>query len=108
MTSAEFVACVAKEKEDLLAVYFGAGSEAAVAKQIEALRLSPEQTEKVKAILDGALTDAFYTFLIALDGEGSLGGQQRLFELRDEDGTLLSGGNLEGPAWEQFHGGNSE
>lgn len=103
MTSAKFVACVAKEKEALLASYLNSDSGAAVAKDIEGLRLTPAQKKEMKKILDGALTDAFYTMLLALDGATSLGGKQRNFELRDEDGTVLSG-DLEGPAWEQFHG----
>jgi hypothetical protein len=103
MTPTEFVACVAKEKDALLASYLGDESGAAVAKKIEGLRLTTAQREKMKEILDTALTDAFYTVLLALDGAASLGGKQRRFQLRDEDGTVLSG-DLEGPAWEQFHG----
>jgi hypothetical protein len=104
MTPVEFVACVAKEKEEMLVRYFDAGSGSSVAKDIAAFRFTPEQGKELKKILDGALTDAFYTLLLALDGEASLGGQQRTFELRDEDGTILTGGELEGPAWEIFHG----
>src|SRR6476620_7701319 len=107
MTSVEFVACVAKEKEALLASYLSSESDAAVAKDIEGLRLAHPQKEKMKKILDGALTDAFYTMLLALDGAASLGGQQRAFELRDDEGTVLTG-DLEGPAWEQFHGKTSK
>ena len=103
MTPADFVACAAKEKEELLAAYFVTGSETEVAKKIEAMRLTPDQKKEVMKVVDGVLTDAFYAFLLALDGAGSLGGKQRAFVLRDEDGTLLSG-DLEGPAWEQFHG----
>jgi len=108
MTPAEFAACVAREKEDLLAMYLDAGSGSAVAKKIESLGFTPEQKDGVKEILDGALTDAFYTFLLALDGEGSLGGLQRTYELRDEDGTVLTGGELEAAAWEVFHGKSSK
>jgi hypothetical protein len=103
MTSAEFVACVAKEKEALLASYLSAESGAAVANDIRGLQLTSAQKEKMKKILDGALTDAFFTMLLALDGAASLGGKQRMYELRDEDGTVVTG-DLEGPAWEQFHG----
>ncbi|HPK50532.1 MAG TPA: hypothetical protein PKY24_12740 [Opitutaceae bacterium] len=46
MTPADFVACAAKEKEELLAAYFGTGSDAEVAKKIEAMRLTPDQKRK--------------------------------------------------------------
>jgi len=107
MTSAEFVANVASEKKQLLATYFNPASGAAVAKQIEALRLTAAQKKELKCIMDGALTDAFYTFILALDGAASLGGKQRSFELRDEDGSVITG-DLEGPAWELFHGEDSK
>jgi hypothetical protein len=107
MNSAEFVACVAKEKEALLATYLDAGSGAAVAKDIESLRLTTAQREAMKKILDGALTDAFYTLLLALDGAATLDGKQRRFELRVEDGALLTG-DLESPAWQAFHGKTSK
>lgn len=103
MTSAEFVACVAKEKEAMLAIFMDPSSESATAQDIEALRLTPEQKEKVKKILDGVLTDAFYTTLLALDGAASLGGNQQPYELRDQSGAVLTG-DLEGEAWSQFHG----
>ena len=48
--------------------------------------------------------DVFYTFLLALDGAASLGGEQVLYKLYDEDGSELTG-ELEGLAWERLHGG---
>ena len=108
MTPQEFVACVAREKEDLLVTYFDPDSGSAVASQISAMCLSTGQAKALRMILDGALTDAFYTLLVGLDGEASLGGIQSVYELRAEDGTLLTGGSLEGAASEQFHGDKPE
>jgi hypothetical protein len=57
-------------------------------------------------VLDGVLTDAFYTVLLALDGAASLGGRQVTYSLRDEGGREPTGsGEIEAAAWERFHGG---
>ncbi len=108
MTPQEFAACVAREKDDLLSSYFDPVSGAAVATQIAAMELSSGQAKALRIILDGALTDAFYTLLLGLDGSASIGGVQSDYELRAEDGTLLTGGELEGAAWEHFHGDKQE
>lgn len=108
MTPQEFVASVAREKEGMLSMYFDPESGAAVATQIAALELSDEQTKALRMILDGSLTDAFYTMLLGLDGAASIGGVQSDYELRAEDGTLLTGGVLEAAAWDQFHGDTPE
>lgn len=92
MTPQEFVACVAREKEDLLVTYFDSDSGAAVASQITAMNLSVGQAKALRMIMDGILTDAFYTLLVGLDGETSIGGVQSVYELRAKDGTLLTGG----------------
>lgn len=50
-----------------------------------------------------ALTDVFYTMLLALDGEASLGGKQETYRLTDSGGNLTSGqGELEAAAWQYF------
>ena len=108
MTPQEFVASIAREKEGMLSTYFDPDSGAAVATQIAALGLSGEQAKALRAMLDGSLTDAFYTILLGLDGAASLGGVQSDYDLRSEDGTLLTGGSLEAAAWEQFHGDKPE
>lgn len=108
MTPHEFAACVARQKEDMLSTYFDPDSGAAVATQIAAMGLSDEQAKALRTILDGSLTDAFYTLLLGLDGAASIGGLQSVYELRAEDGTLLTGGELEGAAWEHFHGDKPE
>ena len=107
MSPEEFTNCVAKEKDDLLAMCMNPDSGSAVAAEIAALGLTPDKSTALKKVLNEVLTDAYYSFLMALDGAGSLGEQQRDFELRDEDGTLLTKGELEGPAWEAFHGSST-
>ena len=105
MTPAEFAAAFVEEKRLLLRSYF-AGTKTAVGADIKALGLAPEKRKALRSILDAVLTDAFYTVLLALDGAGSLGGEQVSYSLRDEHGNELTGGEIEGEAWEQFHGGD--
>lgn len=104
----EFAACVAKEKDSLIATFSDPESGSSVAARINAMGLTKEQKNAIASVLDCALTDAFYTLLLGLDGAASLGGQQQDYELRDEDGTLLTGGELEGAAWEAFHGDGTQ
>lgn len=103
MTPAQFVGLFVKEKRELLSSYL-TDSDSAIAAQIKELDLSPKDRRTLKAILDGILTDAFYTVLLALDGAGSLGGKQATYSLRDEKGHELTGGEIEAAAWERFHG----
>lgn len=55
-------------------------------------------------MIDTALTDAFYTFLMALDGAASLAGTQQQYLLTDEDGHVVSEGDgrLEAAAYSAF------
>lgn len=102
MTPKEFVRNVYLEKENLLSLYFTPDSKALVGSQIRALGLSPEKMNELKAIIDGALTDGFYTLLLGLDGAGSIGMEQVEYNLSDEDGNELTGGELEAHAYDFF------
>jgi hypothetical protein len=53
--------------------------------------------------LDAVLRDAFYTVLLGLDGEAQIGGHQETYEITDENGNILTGGEIESYAWEYFH-----
>jgi hypothetical protein len=103
MTPAQFVGLFAKEKRDLLRSYLS-DPDTAVGAQIKAMDLSAKELKALRGVLDGVLTDAFYTVLVALDGAASLGGKQVTYSLRDEDGNELTGGDIEASAWERFHG----
>ncbi|MDR3614655.1 MAG: hypothetical protein P4L53_13935 [Candidatus Obscuribacterales bacterium] len=102
MTPEEFVNCCAREKDDLLSTYIDPTSESMVTKKIATLGLNAHQIETLNNILDTALTDAFYTLLLALDGAASIGGEQQLYKLFDKDGHELTGA-LEPLAYERFH-----
>ena len=104
MTPEEFVHCFVAEKEYLLQTYFARERETAVGIKLGELGLDEERMLAVREILDGVLTDAFYTVLLAIDGEASLGGKQVRYTLLDDEGTELTGGEIEVAAWEAFVG----
>lgn len=41
------------------------------------------------------LVDVNYTVLLGLDGEAKIGNQQELYKLIDEEGSELTGGEIE-------------
>ncbi len=107
MTPREFVEAFAEEKRSMLECYLE-GTQSAVGAKVAELRLTPDKQELLAEILDGVLTDAFYTILLGLDGEASIGGRQVAYELRDEDGNALTGGEIEAEAWQLFHANDDE
>jgi hypothetical protein len=103
LTPEEFVECCAKERASLLKMYMNPRSGSRVAREIASLALSGEQKEVMKSVVGGLLTDVFYTVLLGLDGAAPIGGRQVSYQLLDEEGNELTG-ELEGLAWEHFHG----
>ena len=102
MTPEKFVALWKSEKALMLQLFMDGSGTTAAAKQIQAMQLTPDQMDKLRAVIDTVLTDAMYTLLLALDGEASIGEVQQTYELKSEDGTVLTG-QLEAEAWKQFH-----
>ena len=102
MTPENFVALWKSEKASMLQMFTDQSGTTAAAQKIQAMQLTPDQLKKLGAVLDTVLTDAMYTLLLALDGEASIGGVQQIYELKSEDGTVLTG-ELEAEAWKQFH-----
>ncbi|WP_439540488.1 hypothetical protein [Sphingomonas sp.] len=90
----------------MLRLYTDASVTTGVSKHLQAAALSEEQRKHVLAALDAALTDAFYTLLLSLDGAASLSGEQHQFNLTDEAGNLIANGDgsLEEAAWSTFQG----
>src|SRR5688572_7537810 len=101
MTPEEFVQSFRREKDDLLGTYFDSSSGSVVATQIALVARSSEQLSAMREILDTALTDAFYTILLGLDGCASLGGVQQNYHIRDENGDVIctGDGTIEGLAY---------
>ena len=53
-------------------------------------------------MLNSILRDTFYTILLGLDGCAAIGNYQQLYEIKDENGNLISG-EIDGYAYEYFH-----
>jgi hypothetical protein len=103
MDAREFARLCRIEKDTLGREYLNPDSRASVSRDIKALQLSPDQMSLMERIVDGILTDTFYSFLLTLDGAGSLGGNQQEYRLYDEDGNLVfESGDLEAAAYEHL------
>ena len=76
----------------------------AVNVKIKEMVLDSTQQEQLKEVIDTLLTDVFYTVLLGLDGESSIGNIQQTYKIYDEEGSLISDcGELEASAYEYFH-----
>jgi hypothetical protein len=104
MTLQEFVAALRQERDALLAGYAAPEPTSHVGALLAQANLTDAQRESAVAALDTALTDAFYTILLGLDGAAPLGGTQRSYRLLDENGAIISAGDgaLEALAYELF------
>jgi hypothetical protein len=103
MNDREFVGEFYKLKESLLDEYFAGRKDAAVAQLIEKLELPNEKLKTLKLVIDASLTDALYTVLLGLEGSASIGNEQEMYKLYNEDGVELTGKDIEGHAWDLFH-----
>ena len=102
MTAKEFVENFKLEKDSLLKEFTNIESQTEVQKLIQSMKLNEEQAEFLKEVLNSTLLDTFYTILLGLDGCSMIGESQQLYEIKDENGNLLSG-EIEGYAYEYFH-----
>jgi hypothetical protein len=103
MNAKEFVSCWKIEKENLLKLFTESSSGSAVSGKIKEMNLSASQQGIFQEIIDGVLTDTFYTLLLGLDGGANIGGVQQRYGLLDEKGTVISSyGDIEAEAWKQF------
>ena len=101
MSPEQFVNGFRKLKDELVTGYIEAPNLYAGGAKVTEMGLVPGQTELLREVLNLALTDALYSVLLALDGCASLGGEQHLYEIRDQDGNRIDG-ELEGLAYEAF------
>lgn len=100
MNSEQFVNSLKKEKEILLSDFFN-NPNSAVFQYIQAIELSSEQEVKVRQAFSLALSDSFYTLLLGLAGEASLGGVQENYEIACQKNKLDTDEIAEF-AWECF------
>jgi hypothetical protein len=104
MNAKQFVRGWKKEKDELVRGFTNPRSGSLVSQKVAALKLSPKQRAAFAEIVDDMLTDAFYTLLMGLDGEASIGGRQVTYKIHDDKGKLISDcGEIEAEAYEQFH-----
>ena len=111
MTSDEFAKNFYIEKLNCLKSCFAEQPQypSAVNVKIKEMVLSNTQQEQLKEVIDTLLTDVFYSILLGLDGENSIGNTQQTYKIYDEDGNLISDcGELEASAYEYFHEGKYE
>ncbi len=103
MTAAEFVKAVKEEKEETMSIYFSDNIETKVGQMIKMLIDSGVSKESLFQLVDNILNETYYSLLLALDGEASIGGIQMMYKLIDEEGNELTGsGDIESEAFEQF------
>ncbi len=100
MTAEEFVKNCYKEKQEMLKIYFDKEKETQVGNQIKNIVLKGISTDEVKELLDSVMNEVFYTILLGLDGETSLGDVQMQYKVYDENDNLLDG--IESYAYDAF------
>ena len=106
MTSDEFAKNFYIEKLNFLKSCFEEQPKypSAVNTKIKEMTLDGTQQEQLKEVIDTLLTDVFYSVLLGLDGEHSIGDIQQTYKIYDEEGSLISDwGELEASAYEYFH-----
>lgn len=111
MTSDEFAKNFYLEKLKFLKSCFEHSPQypSAVNAKIKEMELSNTQQEQLKDVVNTLLTDVFYSILLGLDGEHSIGDIQHTYKIHDEEGNLISDcGELEASAYEYFHEGKYE
>lgn len=108
MTPEEFVKNFYLERKSFVDLYLSSDNKTDVSKLIADLKLDEEKSEIIRQILNGVLRDAFYKILLGLDGEAQIGKRQETFKIEDENGNELTGGEIEGFAWEYFHNNKME
>ncbi|WPO77076.1 hypothetical protein [Flavobacterium sp. KACC 22761] len=108
MTSEEFVKGFYLERKLTINSAFSGNNETYVSSLINQLNLDAENNEKLKHLISVLLTDTFYTILLGLDGEASIGHEQHAYKLLDEENNEIAGGEIEGYAYDYFHNNQAE
>ena len=104
MTPKGFVELFYNDKTEYLQTCLDENSSVFVSDKIKSLGLDAKQKEIMAEIVDGILTDVYYSILLGIDGCASIGRYQQTYKIYDEDGNLITeGGELEADAWEFFH-----
>lgn len=108
MTTEEFVCAFRVQMDEMLQDYAAHPPSTAVGTLIQSMVLTPEQSATMRRVLDHALTDAFYSILLGLDGCARIGdAMQRDFRIedKDDDSVITLGGDIEPLAYKHFQQG---
>ena len=101
MTAEEFVNNCYKEKQEMLKIYFDKEKETQVGNQIKNIVSKGSiLNDEVKGLVNSVMNEVFYTILLGLDGETSLGDVQMQYKVYDENDNLLDG--IESYAYDVF------
>ena len=84
----------------MLKIYFDNEKETEVGNQIKSIVSKGISNDEVKELIDSVMNEVFYTILLGLDGETSLGDVQMQYKVYDENDNLLDG--LESYAYDAF------
>ena len=103
MTGEEFVKLCFDEKESILKEYFSQNTCTKVGEKLRLLIEHGAQKDDLYELINLVLNETYYTFLLALDGEASLGGTQMNYKIFDEEQNLLNEcGEIEEAAFKLF------
>ena len=100
MNAEAFVNNCYKEKQEMLKIYFDEEKETQVGNQIKSIISKGIPNDEVKELVDSVMNEVFYTILLGLDGETSLGDVQMQYKVYDETDNLLDG--IESYAYDSF------
>lgn len=91
MTAEEIVKNCYKEKENMQKIYFDKDKETYVGGQIKNIVSKGILTDEVRDLINSVMNETFYTMLLGLDVETSLGDAQMRYKLFDENDNLIEG-----------------
>jgi hypothetical protein len=89
MNSEKFVSLLKSELDETFELY--SSKESYIGSKIDSLNLSPENKEEVLGLVKMAVTENLYVLLSALEGSGSLAGNQQIYTVTDENNSIISG-----------------
>ncbi len=103
MTGEEFVKLCFDEKEYILKEYFKENNATEVGEKLRSLIEKGTKRDELYEVISLLLNETYYSILMALDGEASLGETQMCYKIYDENDNLLNEcGEIEAAAFEYF------
>ena len=90
MTGEQFVKLCFDEKESILKEYFAENTCTEVGERLRLLIADGASKDNLYEVVSLILNETYYSLLLALDGETSLGGTQMSYKIFDEEQNLLN------------------